>query len=246
MQIVYQNPREAFNPRFTLGQLIEEPIQLHMGIGRQARKQKVVELAEMVGLRPSVLNLRPFGLSAADLQRAAIARAISTSPRLVVLDEATSALDLSVRLEIVALLARLQAELGTSYIFISHDLTSVLRISDRVAIMYLGQLLEIGSADNIFKSPQQPYSKALLSSVLLPDPLAPKQRLRLSGEIPSPIDLPPGCPVASRCPLAEDDCLVAPPRKHMIDPDTGWWAACTPMSRRSRRDWEAELDRAAT
>jgi len=138
-------------------------------------------------------------------------------------------------------LINLQKELNISYVFISHDLTTVLRISDRVAIMYLGQILEMGPTQQIFARPQQPYSRALLSSVLFPDPWASKRRLRLAGEIPSPINLPSGCPVASRCPLVEERCWTIPPPKTPVPGGNGWWAACHPMAEAPRDVWERRL-----
>lgn len=246
MQIVYQNPWEAFNPRMTVGQVIEEPLKLHSNLTRKETIREVLRLCDMVGIPTEELKSHPRTLSAGDQQRTAIARAIATRPKLVVLDEATSSLDLSVRLQIIKLLMDLQKELNISYIFISHDLTSVLRISHRVAIMYLGQILEMGPTEALFASPQQPYSRALLSSVLFPDPWASKRRLRLAGEIPSPINLPSGCPVASRCPLVQEQCWTVPPPRNAVANGDGWWAACHPMASMPKDAWERRLVEAET
>ncbi len=240
IQIVYQNPWEAFNPKMTIGQIIEEPLKLHTKLSARERAREVLSLADMVGLGADSLKANPKSVSTGEQQRAAIARAVATKPKLIILDEPTSSLDLSVRLQIVELLTDLQRRFRISYIFISHDLTSVLRISNRIAIMYLGQILEMGPIDAIFQSPKQPYSRALLSSVLLPDPWADKQRLRLAGEIPSPINLPSGCPLASRCPMVEEPCrTVAPPR--VTIGHNGWWAACHALTGKHLDDWERQL-----
>jgi oligopeptide/dipeptide ABC transporter ATP-binding protein len=246
MQIVYQNPWEAFNPRMTIGQLIEEPLRLHRRLTGRERQREVLRLADMVGLPAATLKARPLGLPAGQQQRAAIGRAVATKPKLIVLDEATSSLDLSVRLQIIELLMNLQKEFGVSYIFISHDLTSVVSISHRIAIMYLGQILEMGPTDAIFRGSQQPYSRALLSSVMPPDPWASKRRLRLAGEIPSPINLPSGCPLASRCPLVEERCRTISPPETAIEGGDGWLAACHPMAEVSRDAWEKRLADAET
>lgn len=246
MQIVYQNPWEAFSPRMTIGQLIEEPLKLHTSLTRRERQREVLRLADMVGLPTATLKSRPLGLPAGHQQRAAIGRAVATKPKLIVLDEATSSLDLSVRLHIIELLMDLQKEFGLSYIFISHDLTSVVSISHRIAIMYLGQILEMGPTDAIFRGSQQPYSRALLSSVMLPNPWASKRRLRLTGEIPSPINLPRGCPLASRCPLVEERCWTTPPPQTAVEGGDGWWAACHPMAEVSRDAWQKRLADAQT
>ena len=246
MQIIYQNPWEAFNPIMTVYQLIEEPLKLHTRLTRKERASEVLRLAELVGLPGEVLKGKPRGLPAGLQQRAAIARAVATKPRLLIADEATSSLDLSVRLQIIEVLQHLQREFKIAYIFISHDLTSVLRISHRVAIMYLGQILELGPTYAIFSGSQQPYSRALLSSVFRPDPWASERRVRLRAEIPSPIDLLSGCPLASRCPLVEEECHTIPPPRTAIGGADGWWAACHPMALLPRETWERRLADAAT
>ena len=214
MQIVFQEPFDALNPMITIWKQIVEPLRIHTKMTAKQRRERSFELLALVGLPPSVADAIPAMLSPGALQRASIARAIATSPKLVVLDEPTSALPPEAEAEIMALLKRLQKELGLTYIFISHDLALVKSICDRVAIMYLSQVVELGSRDEIFEHPRHPYSRALLASVLLPDP---KQRRdlgdraeRLHGEIPSPINLPKGCYLATRCPYVKDRCREQP------------------------------------
>ena len=216
MQIVFQEPFDALNPQITIWKQIVEPLRIHSNMSKQERRARALELLALVGLPPSVADAVPAMLSPGALQRASIARAIATSPKLVVLDEPTSALPPEAEAEIMALLKRLQRELGLTYIFISHDLALVRSICDRVAIMYLSQVVELGTREEIFNHPRHPYSRALLASVLLPDP---KQRRdqsnraeRLEGEIPSPINLPQGCYLATRCPYVKDRCRQEPQR----------------------------------
>jgi oligopeptide/dipeptide ABC transporter ATP-binding protein len=170
------------------------------------RRSRVAELMSLVGLGSAQVSLYPHQMSAGELQRVGIARAIATEPDLVVFDEPTSALDVSVRAEILNLLRDLQQRLGMAYLFISHDLTAVRRLCDRIAILYLGKLVEVGATEALFDNPLHPYSRALLSSVLYPDPTQQRAAFALEGEIPSPIDLPPGCALHRRCPLATEAC----------------------------------------
>ena len=214
MQIVFQEPFDALNPQIVIWKQIVEPLRIHTNMTTSQRRERALELLALVGLPPSVADAVPAMLSPGALQRSSIARAIATSPKLVVLDEPTSALPPEAEAEIMALLKRLQRELGLTYIFISHDLALVKSICDRVAIMYLSQVVELGTRDEIFNHPRHPYSRALLASVLLPDP---KQRRdqsnraeRLEGEIPSPINLPNGCYLATRCPYVKDRCRQEP------------------------------------
>ncbi len=224
IQLVFQEPYDSLNPRMRIGRIIDEPLMLARRILPLARPARVLELLDMVGLGASVLNLYPHQLSGGEQQRVGIARAIATEPDLVVLDEPTSALDVSVRAEILDLLTDLQERLGFAYLFISHDLTAVRRVCQRVAIMYLGKIVETGPTDEIFASPIHPYSRALLSSVLYPDPAQQRSRFLLVGEIPSPIDLPAGCHLHPRCPWAADECIRAYPPLEARQP--GRLAAC--------------------
>lgn len=206
IQLVFQEPAESLDPRVRIGVTIGEPLR-SLGVAKAERDRKVAAVAERVGLKPNVLTQYPAELSAGQQQRVGIARAIVTDPELIVLDEPTSALDPTARAEIIDLLIRLQKEFDTTYLFISHDLSTVRYLSHRVAVMYLGMIVEQGSAQKIFARPQHPYSVGLLSSVLLPNPnLKRETSVSLKGEIPSPIDLPSGCYLASRCPFVDATC----------------------------------------
>ena len=211
VQMVFQEPYDSLNPRMRIRRIVEEPIFLAREMSPAQRRERVAEVLEMVRLGTAAMDKYPHQLSAGEQQRIGIARAIVSQPELVVLDEPTSALDVSVRAEILDLLTDLQESLGISYLFISHDLTAVRRVCHRVAIMYLGKIVERGNASDMFEQPLHPYSRALLSSVLYPDPSERLSRFLLSGEIPSPIDLPPGCHLYRRCPWAVDACNSAYP-----------------------------------
>jgi oligopeptide/dipeptide ABC transporter ATP-binding protein len=211
MQLVFQEPAESLDPRIRIGETIAEPLAA-LGVPRPDRDRKVREAARRVGLSNAMLELYSAELSMGLQQRVGIARAMVSNPELLVLDEPTSALDPSARAEIIDLLIRLQRELGTAYLFISHDLNTVRYLSHRVAVLYLGSIIEEGPAADLFAAPRQPYSVGLLASVLLPNPhLRRESAIRLEGEIPSPIDLPTGCPVKTRCPLAIPPCNTMPP-----------------------------------
>lgn len=210
-QMVFQDPFDALSPRMRVQTILEEPLKLHTKLGAAARKARMLELVEYVRLGPTYLSRVPRELSGGEAQRIAIARAIATSPSFLVLDEPTSSLDLSVRASVLSILSALQKRLGLSYLLISHDLHTVSAYADRVAVMYLGSIVEIGPADRVFGDPQHPYTQALLSASLSADPTVPVDRLLLKGEIPSAIDLPPGCLFASRCPISKKECLPARP-----------------------------------
>ncbi len=212
IQFVFQDPTDALNPRLKVGASVTEPLRLTAGMGRAASAARARELLGMVGLPAETAGFYPHQLSGGQQQRVGIARAIATRPDLVVLDEPTSALDVSVRAEILELLQRLQSELGMAYLFISHDLTAVHRLCDRIAVMYLGRIVEVGNTADLFAQPLHPYARALLSSVMYPDPRQRRSDFRLEGEIPSAIHLPSGCPLHTRCPLAIAECRsVLPP-----------------------------------
>jgi oligopeptide/dipeptide ABC transporter ATP-binding protein len=212
IQIVFQEPADALDPRMRIGETVGEPL-LALRVAMGERERRVAEALDLVGLSRRVLRLYPAELSAGQQQRVGIARAMITRPKLLVLDEPTSALDPTARADIIELLVRLQKELGTAYLFISHDLSTVRFISHRVAVMYLGMIVEQGDAATVFAEPRHPYSVGLLSSVLLPNPhLRPGGTgVTLAGEIPSPINLPTGCFLASRCPFAVDACRARIP-----------------------------------
>lgn len=211
LQMVFQDPFDSLDPRQSLSAAIEEPLSLTTDMTRADRKARVADLLRLVGLDQDAASLYPHQVSAGELQRVGIARAIATQPDLVVFDEPTSALDVSVRADILNLLRDLQQRLGMSYLFISHDLTAVRRLCHRTAIMYLGKLVEVGETEELFRAPIHPYSRALLSSVLYPDPAQRRSPFLLSGEIPSPIDLPSGCALHTRCPMATADCARIEP-----------------------------------
>lgn len=246
MQILYQDPMATFNPRMRVAKIIAEPINLHESLRTPDVDQRVRELLEMVGLPETVLTRRPDELNKGEQQLAAIARAIATKPKMIVLDEPTGLLDLSVRVRVIGILQKLQQDLNIAYIFISHDLSTVRAISHRLTIMYLGKIVETGPTEELFQSPKHPYSLALLSSVLLPQPERVHRRLRLRGEIPSPINLPPGCSLASRCPLAESRCATLVPPKVAVRganaADIEWWASCHPFADLSLSAWHERLE----
>ena len=211
IQIVFQDPFESLDPRMLVGEIIREPLRIRKAGSRFDQRQRVRELADKVGLAVEMLERFPRELSAGQQQRVGVARAIATEPRLLVLDEAVSNLDPSARFEIIELLKEIQRELGLAYLFISHDLNTVRYISDRVAVMYLGKIVEVGPTESLFAEQLHPYSRALLASVLFPDPDQPRPTYALSGEIPSPTLLPDGCFLASRCPEAHAQCALAYP-----------------------------------
>ena len=252
MQIVYQDPMAGFNPRMKIKDIIAEPLRLHERLSKQELDRRVQEVLELADLPTSVLRMRPHALRKAEQQQVAIARAIATRPRFIVLDEPTGLLDLSVTVHIIGILRRLQEEQDIAYLFISHDLSAVRAISHRLAIMYLGQIVETGPIEDVFHAPTMPYSEALLSSVLLPDPHSGRKRLRLSGEIPSPINLPPGCPLTPRCPLVEERCASGPPPVVTIQAAPAdsevprWWSSCFPLADAPLPAWYERLAAAKT
>ncbi len=211
IQMVFQDPTASLNPRLSVAATVEEPLALHTPLAGAARRARVDEVLEEVGLGASLRDRYPHQLSGGQRQRVNIARAIATHPRLVVLDEPTSALDVSLRARVILLLADLKRRLGTTYLFISHDLSTVRYLCDRVAVMYLGVLVEQASAAELFEHPAHPYTRALLSCIPVPDPDVVASRLTLSGEVPSPIAIPTGCRHRGRCPLAQPVCAEPVP-----------------------------------
>lgn len=224
MQIVFQDPWSALNPRMSARALIEEMLRLHTRLGRAERRRQAEALGQRVGLSARQLGRYPVELSGGQLQRIAIARAIASEPALIVLDEPTSSLDLSVRAGILELLSELKDATGVSMLFITHDLGTLKLIADRVLVLYLGRVVEEGPAAAIFSHPQHPYTQVLISAHLPADPAIPLARHRLSGEIPSPLQLPPGCVFASRCPIAIPRCRTIVPSLDPVGP--GQRAAC--------------------
>ncbi len=219
LQIIFQDPYGSLNPRITAGNAIGEALKVH-GVARGSELvDRVNILLEQVGLLPDVANRFPHEFSGGQRQRIGIARALALEPRLIVCDEAVSALDVSIQAQVINLLKDLQDELGVSYIFIAHDLSVVKYISDRVAVMYLGRIVEMGSTSQIFEDARHPYTQALLSAIPVPDPLARRERTPLTGDVPSPIDPPSGCHFHTRCPVAEARCRETYPAMHDVGQD---------------------------
>lgn len=210
MQIVFQEPYESLNPRMRVGDIVAEPLVIHEpGLGRPERRERVARTLREVGLPADYADRLPRSLSGGQQQRVGIARAIATRPKLLVLDEPTSSLDLSVQAQILQLLHDLQREHGMSYLYISHDLSTVSYVAHRVAVLYLGQVRELGAVGQVVDHPQDPYTRALLGAFLSPDPAVQRDReYLLSGDIPSPTRLPPGCYFYGRCPVREDRCTT--------------------------------------
>ncbi|WP_406055267.1 ATP-binding cassette domain-containing protein [Streptomyces sp. NBC_01077] len=227
LQMVFQDPHSSLNPRQTVARIIADPLLVQGGTAAGARK-RAVELMELVGLIPEHIDRYPHEFSGGQAQRIGIARALATNPRLVVADEPVSALDVSVQAQIVNLMERLQRELGLAYLFIAHDLSVVKRVCDRVAVMYLGRIVEIGAKERVYTAPAHPYTRALLSAVPLPDPAAERSRERITllGDPPSPAAPPPGCTFHPRCPKAREICRTEAPPLRTLVPGEGREVAC--------------------
>jgi oligopeptide transport system ATP-binding protein len=205
-QIIFQDPYGSLNPRMRVGTIVGEGLDIHRLATGDDKKRRVIELLDRVGLRPDAYDRYPHEFSGGQRQRVGIARALAVQPRLIVADEPVSALDVSIQAQIVNLLQDLQEELGLTYVFIAHDLRVVEHISHRVAIMYLGKIVELAASTEIYRNPRHPYTRALLSAVPLPDPTTRRERMLLPGDVPSPIQPPPGCAFHPRCPFAEARC----------------------------------------
>jgi len=218
-QMVFQDPFSSLNPRMRVGELIGEPLWNYRWGSREAIESRVSELLELVGLRKDSSSRFPHEFSGGQRQRIAIARALALSPSLIVCDEAVSALDVSVQAQIINLLRRLQDQLGVAFLFIAHDIAVVEHVSHRIAVMHLGEIVEMGSKDSLLTRPQHPYTQALLSAVPVPDPSAPARRIVLKGDLPSPAAPPSGCRFRTRCPLAFERCVTEPPALREVLPE---------------------------
>ncbi len=223
LQMVFQDPAASLNPRLSARRMVEEPLRLHTGLGVAERRERAEAALEEVGLGLELADRYPHELSGGQCQRVNIARALVTNPRLIVLDEPTSALDVSLRARVILLLQELRQRHGLSYLFISHDLATVRYLASRVAVMYLGVIVEEAPAGELFDRPSHPYTRALLAAVPVPDPEARRDPFVLAGEIPSPIDIPAGCRLRARCPLAKPVCAEPVPYREVAP---GHFAAC--------------------
>jgi oligopeptide transport system ATP-binding protein len=219
MQMIFQDPQASLNPRMTVGAIVEEPLVEHGVLKQAARRERVRELLDAVGLNPEYVNRYPHEFSGGQRQRIGIARALALDPDFIVCDEPIAALDVSIQAQVVNLLQDLQKKLGLTYLFISHDLSMVRYIATRVAVMYLGKMMELASVHDLFREPKHPYTRALLSAVPVPDPKveATRQRILLKGDIPSPVNPPSGCRFRTRCPWAAEICARQEPEWRMLD-----------------------------
>lgn len=225
IQMIFQDPYSSLNPRMTIQQIIEGPLRIHTRMTPGERLDRVLQLLDRVGLQPQYAERFPHEFSGGQRQRVGIARALATHPDLVIADEPVSALDVSVQAQVINLMAELKEEFGLTYIFVAHDLSVVYHISDRIAVMYLGNVVEVGTADQVYNEPRHPYTRALISAVPRPDPRRTrKERIRLQGDIPTPLAKPSGCGFRTRCPLARPACAEVPPP--LVDTGDGHQVAC--------------------
>jgi oligopeptide transport system ATP-binding protein len=226
MQMIFQDPYASLNPRATVGGIIETPLRIH-GIGTPGeRRERVRELLDLVGMNPGFVDRYPHEFSGGQRQRVGIARALAVNPDFIVCDEPIAALDVSIQAQVVNLLQELQARLGLTYLFIAHDLSMVRHLCDRVAVMYLGKIVELTTSIALYASPRHPYTQALISAVPVPNPRLERQRQRivLAGDLPSPADPPPGCVFNTRCPVAQSLCRQTAPEYREVAPNH--WTAC--------------------
>ncbi|HUP19114.1 MAG TPA: dipeptide ABC transporter ATP-binding protein [Gemmatimonadota bacterium] len=224
MQIIFQDPYSSLNPRLTVGAMLAESLKIHRIAEGEKAKARIRELLEVVGLFPEHAGRYPHEFSGGQRQRIGIARALSVSPRFIVCDEPVSALDVSVQAQVINLLQDLQDEFDLTYLFIAHDLAVVEHISDRVAVMYLGRLMELAESEELYRNPLHPYTRALLAAIPVPEPGARRERIELEGDVPSPANPPSGCPFHPRCPIATAECAEVVPE--FRDVGGGHYVAC--------------------
>jgi oligopeptide transport system ATP-binding protein len=226
MQMIFQDPYASLNPRMTVGNIVGEPLEVHNILKGKALKERVQELLQVVGLNPYFINRYPHEFSGGQRQRIGVARSLAVNPSFIICDEPISALDVSIQAQIINLLEELQEQFGLTYLFIAHDLSVVRHISDRVAVMYLGKIVELTDRDTLYNDPKHPYTQALLSAVPIPDPFVEEQRQRiiLEGDVPSPANPPKGCNFNTRCPVAMDICKESEPEFKDIGGEH--WVAC--------------------
>ena len=226
MQMIFQDPHASLNPRMTVGSIISEPLDEHSVVRGKAKRERVEELLELVGLSHFHASRYPHEFSGGQRQRIGIARALALNPKFIICDEPIAALDVSIQAQVVNLLEDLQGEFGLTYLFISHDLSMIRHIAQRVAVMYLGRIMELAYQSELYNNPLHPYTQALLSAVPTPDPTIEEKRVRiiLEGDVPSPAYPPPGCPFNTRCPIAEDICSLEIPEWRELQPEH--WVAC--------------------
>lgn len=226
MQMIFQDPYASLNPRMSVGRIVAEPLVVHNIGTKKEREERVAELLDMVGLNPYFVRRYPHEFSGGQRQRIGLARSLALNPSFIVADEPISALDVSIQAQVVNLLERLQDELGLTYLFIAHDLSMVRHLCDRVAVMYLGKIVEIAESEELYTNPLHPYTQALLSAVPVPDPVVEetRQRIILKGDVPSPINPPKGCNFNTRCPVSVDVCFDTDPE--LVEVLPGHWVAC--------------------